>query len=54
MALDKLNGKPESQTKKKEKITEEEIEKAREGLGHELVGMMSSLRDSNFLIDFFK
>lgn len=39
--------------KKNANITEEEIERAREGLGQELAGMISSLRDAKFSSDFF-
>jgi len=40
--------------KEKGKVTKDEVRKAKEGLRHELVGMMSSMRNSNCLIDFGK
>ena len=37
-----------------DKITSIEVNKAKEGLKHELIGMMASIRNSNNLIDFSK
>lgn len=44
----KIEGKEEN------KITDDEIDKVKKGLKHELVGMMSSIRNSNNLLDFNK
>ena len=42
------------QQKQNAQISKEDVRKAKEGLKHELVGMMSSMRNSNCLIDFGK
>ena len=42
------------QQKQNAQISKEDVRKAKDGLKHELVGMMSSMRNSNCLIDFGK